>query len=115
MISSFVFTAVHHLLISDIWSTILVMLAAGAVCGLCLGWTFALLSDNPSIRSWLRFNFVFLAMFVLLGITSVIIYEPVTTITTLIEANSPPSDLINVVLPLIMGFTLVITFVVGLI
>jgi hypothetical protein len=113
-ISSFVFTLVHHLLISDIWSTIVAMLASGILCGLCLGGTYAMVTNDPSIRSWLRFNSVFLAMFVLLGIASVIIYDPVTTITTLIQANAPPSDLINIALPLIGGFTLVISILVSL-
>ncbi len=109
VISSFVFTALHDLLISDIWSTTALMLAAGAVCGLCLGWTYALLIDEPSIRSWLRYNFVYLAMFVLLGIGSVLIYEPVTTIAALIEADAPPSALFSEALLLIVGFTVAIS------
>jgi Mg2+/citrate symporter len=38
--STLVFTAIHHLFISNIWFSLLPMLIAGALCGLCLAWSY---------------------------------------------------------------------------
>lgn len=48
-------------------------------------------------------------MFVVLGIVSVVILEPVTTIAALIEANEPPNELFAEALPMTTGFVLLTT------
>ena len=100
------FTFVHDVFISDIWSTLIVMLVAGAACGLCIGWSYSLVVAVPSVRSWLRYNLIFVTMLVLLGVCSVIVFEPQTTIAALIEANAPPNDLINKALPVTAAFSI---------
>ncbi len=112
--SAFVFAIIHDIFISDIWFSLALMLVAGAVCGLCVGWSYALLAVNPSLGSWLRYNLLYVALFVLLGVTSVLIFEPVTTVAALIAANAPPDDLIRQALPITAAFTLVMAAVISL-
>jgi hypothetical protein len=104
--STLVFTAVHHLFISDIWFSLLPMLIAGALCGLCLAWSYGRLFRPPSIPTWLLYNLVYIALFLLLGILSILIFEPIATIPQLIVANEPPDELIRQAMPLTLGFIL---------
>jgi len=43
-LAALTFAAVHALLISDIWYSLVAMLAAGAVCGATIGWSYGRLS-----------------------------------------------------------------------
>lgn len=106
VISTLVFTIIHDIFISDIWSMLAPMLVAGAVCGLCLSWCYNLMVPTPSVGSWLRFNLLFVGMFFLLGATSVLVFEPVTTMAAVVMANEPPDDLIRQSLPMTAAFTL---------
>jgi hypothetical protein len=112
--SAFVFAVVHDLLISDIWFSLIALLAAGAVCGLCLGWSYVLLVAAPSLRGWVRYNLLYLAMFLLLGAASVLVYEPVTTLSAVIAANAAPDELIRQAMPMTIAFTLATAAVVSL-
>ena len=106
-ISAFTFVIIHHLLISDIWFSLIPMMVAGAICGLCVAWTYGLLFETPSTGSWLRYNIIYLAMFALLGAASVIVYEPVATIAALVVADEPPGELFRQAMPMTVAFTLV--------
>ncbi len=66
-VSALVFAWVHDIFISDIWFSLLALLAAGAICGASIGWTFGLLVALPSAGSWLRYNALFVGMLGLLG------------------------------------------------
>lgn len=105
-VSAFIFVIIHHLFISNIWFSLIMMMVAGAVCGLCLAWSYALLVEVPSLGSWFRFNLLYVAMFLLLGTSSVLVYEPVTTMAALVAANEPPGDLIGQAFPMTAVFTL---------
>ena len=105
-VSAFVFAIIHDLFISDIWFSLIALVAAGAVCGLCLGWSYALLVAAPSLGGWLGYNLLYLAMFLLLGAASVLVYEPVTTLSAVIAANAPPDELIRQAMPMTAAFTL---------
>jgi hypothetical protein len=98
-VSTLAFTFAHQVLISSIWFAFPIMLGAGVLCGLCLALSFALTDPAPTIRRWLRYNLSYLAMFIALGITSIIVFEPVTTIAALLRANEPPRELISRALP----------------
>ena len=104
--SAFVFTVIHDIFISDIWFSLVPMLVAGALCGLCVGWSYALLVQTPSTGSWLRYNLLYVAMFALLGAISVLAFEPVTTMAAVVSANGPPDALIGQAMPLTTLFTL---------
>jgi hypothetical protein len=113
-ISAFCFALIHDLFISDIWFSLPIMLAAGGVCGLCLGWTYGLLFEAPSIQSWVQYNALYVGMFALLGGVSVLVFEPVTTIAALVAANAPPpDDLFRKAMPLTMVFTLLMAAAIG--
>ena len=101
-----IFAIVHHVFISDIWYSLLTMTVAGSVCGLCVAWTYQLLFDVHSASSFVRYNVVYVAMFVLLGAASVLVYEPVTTIAALTETDEPPLELIRRAMPMTVLFTL---------
>jgi hypothetical protein len=104
--STVVFTAIHHLFISNIWFSLLPMLIAGALCGLCLAWSYGRLFRSPSIPTWLLYNLVYIGLFFLLGLLSILIFEPVVTIPQLIVANEPPDELIRQAMPLTLAFIL---------
>jgi hypothetical protein len=114
-ISALVFTAIHHIFISDIWFSLILMLAAGALCGLCVSWSYRLLVERPSAVSWLGYNLLYVGMLVLLGAASVIVFEPVTTIAALIGSNGPPDALIGQALPMTAAFTLAAAGLVSLV
>lgn len=106
-VSVLVFTIIHDILISDIWFSLLPMAVAGALCGLCVGWSYALLTDSPSIGNWLRYNLLYVIILALLGVASVLAFEPSTSMAALIAANRPPEALIGKAMPLTALFTLV--------
>lgn len=101
-----VFTVVHALLINPIWFALPAMLVAGAVCGLCIAWSYRRVVEVPSRRSWWLYNLQYLVMFVLLGLVSLVVFDPVTTIPALLAAREPPRELIARALPMTGGFTL---------
>ncbi len=105
-VSTLGFTALHQLLINPIWFALPAMLLAGAVCGTCLAWSFTLAVPTPTAGSWVRYNLFYLVMFVALGLTSLIAFEPVTTIAALLQAKEPPRALIGRALPVSGLFTL---------
>ena len=105
VVSALIFTIVHQIFISDIWFSVPVMLIAGALCGLSLGWSYGILVNVPTLKNWLAYNLVYVAMFGLLGAVSVAAFEPITTVAVLIEANELPNELIGKALPLIVVFT----------
>jgi hypothetical protein len=113
-VSAFAFAIIHHVFISDIWFSLIMMMVAGAVCGLCIGWSYGLLVEAPSTGSWLRYNMLYVAMFGLLGAASVLVYEPVTTITALVAANESPDELFGQAMPMTVVFTLATAALVSL-
>jgi hypothetical protein len=104
-VSTVLFAVIHDIFISDIWFSLVPMLAAGALCGLCVAWSYALLVSAPSPGSWLRYNLLYVAMFALLGALSGLLFEPVTTMAAVVSANGPPDALIGQARPLTAAFT----------
>lgn len=113
-ISVVVFTAVHHLIISDIWATLPMMLLAGAACGACVAWTFETLFRPHSFGRWAVWNLAILAALGVLAISSVLIYQPVATMGAIMERGGPVDDLIVQALPLTAVFIVVMTGAFGL-
>jgi hypothetical protein len=64
-----------------------VMAFAGAVCGLSLSWCYAELVPEPSWRSWWGYVGMFIVMFGFLTLASVIIYDPIITMTEMVESS----------------------------
>jgi hypothetical protein len=105
VLTTLVFAALHQLLISDIWFSIAPMLLAGALCGGALAWSYALLFERATLRTWAAWNAAFMASLVLLGVASLLLYEPVTSTALLVSGNEPPTELIVAALPLTLLFT----------
>ncbi len=100
------FTWVHDLVISDIWDMIGPMVVAGALAGASLAWTHRRLVADPSLRTWVGLNGVFLLLFGLLGLWSVVVFDPITTVAEM-PTDEPPHALIARALPSTIVFTLV--------
>lgn len=113
-IATVVFTVVHGMFISNIWPMLLVMLVAGTLCGASISWSFGLLVTRPSLRSWLVYNLILDGMLILLGLVSVLIFEPVTTIAALSAAGGLPIRLLEQAMPLTVVFTLLMTLAITL-
>jgi hypothetical protein len=105
-LSALVFCVVHQLLISPIWFALVAMLVAGAVSGTSLAWSYILIARTPTVGSWIRYNFMYVVILLVLGAVSLIMFEPVTTIATLLKSNEPPRALIGQALPLTALFTI---------
>ena len=112
-ISAFAFAVVHDVLISDIWFSTVPMMIAGALCGASVGWTYALLFATASVRSWVGYNLVYLGVLALLGVASVVVFDPVTTVAAVIEANEPPTELFGRAMPMTVIFLVAMTCVLG--
>jgi hypothetical protein len=106
-LSVLVFTIIHGFMISPIWFMLVPMLVAGAICGLCLSWSYGLLVETPSVSSWLRYNLLYLVLLFGLGPLSLWFYEPMMTIPELLASpNGLPAELRQAVLPLTAVYTL---------
>ena len=105
LVSALIYTIVHQIFISDIWFSILIMLIAGALCGPSLGWSYGVLVSVPTLKNWLAYNLVYMAMFGILGAVSVAAFDPITTVEALIEVNESPNELIGKAMPLTVVFT----------
>jgi hypothetical protein len=103
--STVIFTAVHHVMISDIWSTLVPMLIAGVLCGVTIAWTYVLLFDRPRLATWFGYNLLYVILMMALGAASMLVFEPVTTVVALLEVGgAPPRELLAQALPLTLGF-----------
>lgn len=98
--SALVFMVVHDLLISDIWFSLIPMLVSGALCGAAIAWTYAMLFPRPALLGWLGYNSLYVAALVVMGLVSLLIYEPVATVAALIAAGGAPTELIRRATPL---------------
>lgn len=105
-VSALVFTVVHNIFISDIWFMIMPMVVAGALCGALVSWNYGLLVGTLSLRGWLGYNLVYVALFGMLGAASVLLLEPVTTMAAVVMLNGPPTALIEKAMPMTVLFTL---------
>lgn len=106
MLASLSFALIHAVFISSIWFSVVPMMAAGALCGLCIAWSFAVVVSRPSLASWLCYNALLVAMLALLGLTSVLVFRPVTTIPALFRLDGPPTELFRQALPMTFGFAI---------
>ncbi|MCL4562992.1 MAG: hypothetical protein M1281_20560 [Chloroflexi bacterium] len=112
-VSAFCFAFIHRLLISDIWFSLPALLVAGAICGLCIGWTYDALFPQPSVATWLKYNALYDGMFALLGGASVLMFEPVITLEEVMTYDALPGFLIRLELPVVIVSTLLMTAIIG--
>lgn len=114
-ISAFAFTVLHQLLISSIWFMLVPMLVAGAMCGACIGWSYALLAKRPGLGSWWQYNSLYVLLLLMLGPVSLLVFEPVITFPALLASPSGlPADLVRAVMPLAAIYTVVMALIITL-
>lgn len=104
---------IHMWMIVELWSFFLPMLIAGIVCGIAIAVAFAVVSPGSGRRRWLAFNAVFFLLLFLLGVLSVIVFEPKTSLPALMAGIGPPPELIQWTLPLLLPFTVGSAVVLG--
>ena len=114
-ISTFIFIIIHDILISDIWSMSVIMLLVGALCGGSISGSYGLLVERPFWQSWLVYNLIYVGMLILLGLVSVLLFEPVTTIAALSAAGGLPMDLLGQAMPMTAVFTLLMSVLITLV
>ncbi len=112
-VSAVAFAAVHQLTISNIWGMVIPMVIAGALCGMCIAWTFVRLVQQRTMWSWIGYNAIYLALMVGLAATSMIVFEPVTTMAAVIASAGPVDDLIVRAMPMTVTFVLASTVLLG--
>lgn len=110
--STFVFTIVHDIFISNIWPMFVIMAVTGALCGACISWSYGLLVKRPSLRSWLVYNLIYDGNLILLGLVSVLLFEPMTTIAAVSASEGMPTDLLGQAMPMATIFTLLMAIVI---
>jgi hypothetical protein len=111
-LAALAFAAVHALWITDIWFTLVPMMIAGAVCGGTIAWSYGRLFE-PSIRTWLGYNTSYVVALAVLGLVSVVVFEPRTTMAEVLAGDGPPVDLIRDALPLTVAFTVATALLLG--
>lgn len=106
IVSTAVFTWVHDLTISDIWNTLPAMSIAGAVSGALIAWSHGRLFRMPTAKNWFGYNMLHVALLGILAVTSVALFDPVTTFAAVVAANAPPRELMAQALPLSVAFAI---------
>lgn len=99
-VSALAFTALHGVLIVNIWDRTAAMMLAGALCGSCLVWSYTSARDRPSAMGWLAYNGLHVALLVALGPTSLLLLEPTASMGELIASADQLGDLVPSALPL---------------
>jgi hypothetical protein len=112
-VSAYCFALVHRALISDIGFSLPALLVAGAICGMCIGWTYGILFRQPSVATWLKYNALYDGMFLLLGGASVLFFDPVITLAEVMTYDALPGFLIRLELPVVIVSTLLMTAIIG--
>jgi len=108
------FTVVHDLFISDIWFNIGPMLFAGALCGLCVAWSYRIGVADHSTSAWFRYAGLYAAEMVVLGAASLIVLRPQFTMAELMVADDAFERLLPPSMPLMIGAMVVGTVLIWL-
>jgi hypothetical protein len=112
-VSTFLFTVVHQIFISNIWFSFLFMAGAGVLSGFLIAMSYGVLFRSYTSLSWFSYNSIFLVMFLLLALFSVVIFEPVMTMGELLQANGPPDELIRMAFPMTILFTITFAIIIS--
>lgn len=108
-VSTLLFTALHQLLISDIWASLVPMLVAGCICGICIAWSYSRVFRVPTPFGWIGYNLGFVALLLVLAAASLALFQPIATIPELLAANEPRRELIRRAMPLTVVFIVLST------
>jgi len=96
------FVVIHEILIVDIWDSLRRMVVAGAVCGLCLVWSYNKAVPGHSTTRWFGYNASYAALLVALGAVSFVVLEPRFTMAELMVSDDALAQVIPPALPLMI-------------
>ena len=96
------FVAIHEIFIVDIWAMLMPMVIAGAVCGLCLAWSYNKAVAEHSTARWFGYNGSYAALLVALGAVSFMVLEPQFTMAELMLADDALAQVIPPAVPLMV-------------
>lgn len=102
------FVVLHNIFIFDIWFNAVPMLVAGALCGLCVVWSYRAGIVGHSTRAWLVFVGLFVVEMAALGAASLLLLAPRWTMAELMVADDAFEQLMPPSVPL-----MVVAMVVG--
>ena len=105
-VATLLFMVVHALLILPIWGMAMPMVVAGSLCGMSISWSHARATTDSSAASWLWLNGVYLTSLIVLGVVSLIGFEPTWTFAELNTDEPPLGELFGAALPLMAAFSL---------
>lgn len=97
------FTFVHDLLISDIWFNLVPMLIAGALCGLCVVWSYRKGVAKHSTPAWFKYAGLYAGEMIALGAVSFVMLQPEFTMAELMVADDAFDRLLPPSMPLLLG------------
>lgn len=110
----FGFTFLHDVMISDIWFNVGPMLFAGALCGVCVSWSYRLAVHQHSTAAWFRYVGLYAAEMIALGAVSLITLEPRFTMAELMVSDDAFARLLPPSMPLLIGAIVVGTTLIWL-
>lgn len=97
------FVIIHDILIVDIWFNAIPMIVAGALCGLCVVWSYRTGIAGHSTRAWLSFTGLFVVEMAALGATSLFVLSPRWTMAELMVADDAFEQLMPPSVPLMVA------------
>jgi hypothetical protein len=97
------FTVAHGIFISDIWFNLGPMLFAGALCGLCLAWSYGKGVADHSTSAWFRYVGLYAGEMIVLGAVSMALLSPRFTMAELMVADDAFERLLPPSMPLMIG------------
>lgn len=106
------FTFIHDVFISDIWFNVGPMMFAGALCGLCVVWSYRKGVADHSTAAWFRYAGLYAAEMIALGAVSFAVLRPQFTMAELMVADNAIDRLLPPSMPLMIGAMAVGTIVV---
>lgn len=106
------FTVVHNVFISDIWFNVGPMFFAGALCGLCIVWSYRKGVAEHSSAAWFRYAGLYAAEMIVLGAVSLLALRPRFTMAELMVADDAFDRLLPPSMPLMIGAMVVGTIVI---
>ena len=101
------FAVVHDVFIVDIWSSIRRMVMAGALCGLCIVWSYNKAVADHSTRRWFGYNGSCAALLIALGGVSFVVLDPKFTMAELLVSDDALVEVIPPALPLMVAASVV--------
>jgi hypothetical protein len=108
------FTVVHDIFISDIWFNVGPMLFTGALCGLCVAWSYRIGVADHSTTAWFRYAGLHAVEMIALGAVSLMVLRPRFTMAELMVADDAFERLLPQSMPLMIGAMVVGTILVWL-